>query len=44
LQLCGGGSVSDLVKILLSKNEKLPERILAHILHETMQVSGIIMY
>jgi len=44
LKLCGGGSVVDLVRTLLSKDEKLPEQILAHILHETMQVSEVLCF
>ncbi|XP_015784423.1 myosin-IIIb isoform X3 [Tetranychus urticae] len=36
LELCSGGSVTDLVQGLCKKGEKLPERIIAYILRETI--------
>lgn len=39
LQLCSGGSVTDLIQTLKRSNDRLPEMLIAFILKETMDVS-----
>ena len=38
-QLCSGGSVTDLVKAILAKDDNMEEGLIAFILKETMDVS-----
>lgn len=40
LQLCNGGSVTDLAKGLLRRGDRVDEAVLAYILHEALKVSG----
>ncbi len=42
LQLCGGGSVTDLVKALLLRDSRMDELTIAHILRETLKVDKIL--
>lgn len=38
LQLCNGGSVTDLAKGLLKRGDRMDEAIIAYILHEALMV------
>lgn len=39
LQLCNGGSVTDLAKGMLKRGDRMDEAIIAYILHESLMVS-----
>lgn len=39
LQLCNGGSVTDLAKGMLKRGDRMDEAIIAYILHEALMVS-----
>lgn len=39
LQLCNGGSVTDLAKGMLKRGDRMDESIIAYILHESLMVS-----
>lgn len=39
LQLCNGGSVTDLAKGMLKRGDRMDEGIIAYILHEALMVS-----
>lgn len=39
LQLCNGGSVTDLAKGMLKRGDRVDEPIIAFILHEALMVS-----
>ena len=38
LQLCNGGSVTDLAKGMLKRGERMDEAVIAYILHEALMV------
>jgi hypothetical protein len=44
LQLCGGGSVTDIVQGLKKRGNRLSTEQIGYILHETVQVRQFIIY
>ena len=43
MELCAGGSVTDLVKKQLECGEHMPEHLLAHVIRETLQVRKVLL-